>query len=110
MKNITKNSPGEHTFAFQLKAFRIPEPEREYKFHPTRKWRFDFAWIDRKIAVEIEGGTRYKSRHTSAKGFENDCEKYNAAAIDGWIVLRYTTQQILSGKAILQVKEVIRGD
>jgi hypothetical protein len=31
-----------------------------------------------------------KSRHTSVTGFTNDCEKYNAAQLLGWKVLRYT--------------------
>ena len=30
--------------------------EREYKFHKTRKWRFDFAYPDIQLAVEIDGG------------------------------------------------------
>lgn len=62
----------------------------EHKFHPTRKWRFDWAIPDLKIAIEYEGLHSAKSRHTTITGFSNDCEKYNAAALLGWIVLRYT--------------------
>jgi hypothetical protein len=34
----------------------IQVPTREYVFAPPRKWRFDFAWPDIKLAVEINGG------------------------------------------------------
>ena len=77
----------------------VPKPETEHPFHPTRDWRFDLAWPDHMIAVEIEGWAQ-ASRHTSFKGFEGDCEKYNAAQLLGWIVLRFTTEQLRKGKAV----------
>ena len=64
--------------------------ETEYKFLPNRKFRFDFAIPDKKIAIEYEGLISRKSRHTTIKGYSNDTEKYNLAAINGWCVLRYT--------------------
>lgn len=64
--------------------------EREYKFHPKRKWRFDFAYPQYMIAIEFEGLISEKSRHTTIVGYTNDCEKYTEAAKLGWIVLRYT--------------------
>ena len=59
--------------------------QRELEFHDKRKWRFDFAWIDKKIAVEIQGGIWLgkSGSHTSSNGFENDCEKRNEAVIEG---------------------------
>ena len=66
-------------------------PEREYKFHPERKWRFDFAWPEKMIAIECEGGIWSGGRHTRGIGFINDCEKYNEATILGWRILRVTT-------------------
>ena len=80
----------------------------EHRFHPGRKWRFDFAFIDQKVAIEVEGGTWSGGRHTRGSGFEKDCEKYNQAAIDGWLVLRYTSTMIKSGKAVAQIEEVIK--
>ena len=49
-------SVGEKLLDLQLRAEKISGYDREYQFHPTRKWRFDFAHLDRKIAVECEGG------------------------------------------------------
>ena len=68
--------------------------EKEYKFHPTRRWRFDYAILDKKIAIEYEGIVSNKSRHTNIKGYSKDCEKYNQAQLLGWKVLRYTALNV----------------
>jgi very-short-patch-repair endonuclease len=64
---------------------------KEYRFHPLRQWRFDYAVKYYKIAIEIEGATWAKGRHTRGGGYAKDCEKYNNACILGWRVLRYPT-------------------
>lgn len=69
-------------------------PEYEFKFHPTRKWRFDLAIPHHRIAIEIEGGTWNGGRHSRGAGFRGDCEKYNEATKMGWRVLRYTPDMI----------------
>ncbi len=75
---------------YQLSKHGFPEPEQDYKFHPTRKWMIDFAWPDDMIAVEVEGGIHSGGRHVRGVGYENDCEKYNAATLLGWRVFRFT--------------------
>ncbi len=62
--------------------------EPEYRFHPTRRWRFDFAHRPTRVAVELEGGVWTGGRHNRAGGFIADCEKYNEAAARGWLVIR----------------------
>lgn len=100
----------EETFATHLRSGCMPSlPEREVKFHPTRKWRFDFAWPDKKLAVEIEGGVYSGGRHTRAKGFIADCEKYNEAAALGWTVLRFTADEVKSLKAINMTRKTLLG-
>lgn len=81
-------------FMALCKSFGIPSPEQEFKFMDKRKFRFDFAWIDEKLAVEIEGGVWIQGRHTRGSGYVKDMEKYNLAAEAGWRVLRFTPQQI----------------
>ena len=72
---------------------------REFKFHPTRLWRIDFAWPERKLAVEIESSVhRIKGR------FAGDIPKYNALSLCGWTLLRYTAQMVKSAQAIDEVK------
>lgn len=50
-------------------------------FHPSRRWRFDFAWPSLKIAVEIQG---FGEGHNSYEGMASDYEKHNAAVQRGW--------------------------
>ena len=69
----------------------LAAPVLEHRFHQVRRWRFDFAWLDQKVAVEIEGGTFTGGRHTRGLGHHQDCDKYNAAILDGWKVLRFTS-------------------
>jgi hypothetical protein len=71
----------------------------EYRFHPRRRWRFDWAWPSARVALEIEGGAWTQGRHTRGKGFVADMEKYNAATLAGWRVLRVTPQQFENGEA-----------
>ncbi|ERL60655.1 hypothetical protein X973_06765 [Piscirickettsia salmonis] len=103
----SKVSAGERAFQLHCRLEKITLPKQEYRFHKTRKWRFDFAWPDLKIAVEVEGGTYSQGRHTRGKGFEADCEKYNMATESGWRVFRYSTQQVSQYIAIRQLKRVL---
>lgn len=73
------------------------KPVREYRFAPPRRWRFDFAYPERKVAVEVEGGVYSFGRHTRGKGYENDLEKYNTAVVMGWKVLRFTGGMVERG-------------
>lgn len=73
-----------------------PVPEYHFALGSGRRWRFDWAWPERLIALEIEGGTFVKGggRHQRREGFVADCQKYNHAALSGWIVLRVTPAQL----------------
>ena len=85
------DSDSEESFLFCLRAYDRPLLEgmvREHEFHPTRKWRFDFAWPAHRFAVEIEGITHGKGRHQQRDGFIGDAEKYEAAQLAGWTVYR----------------------
>lgn len=90
----------EAEFLVQLKLAGLDRCAREYAFHPSRKWRFDFAWPDMKVAVEAEGGIYTLGRHVRPGGYEADCEKYNEAQLLGWRVLRVTDKHVKSGAAI----------
>ena len=95
-------------FVLLCVAHGLPEPQREFRFDGRRRWRFDFAWPDAMVAVECEGGVWTQGRHTRGAGFVKDLEKYNAAVVAGWAVLRFTPQQIQSGEAVEIVKGVLR--
>lgn len=92
---MKEDSNKEASLLFYMKALgggKIPSPSKQYKFHPTRKFQFDFAWVDKKVAVECDGG-RYQfggGRHSSP----GDYDKLNEAAILGWKVIRFLNEQI----------------
>jgi very-short-patch-repair endonuclease len=80
-------------------VLRLPEATPEHRFSPTRRFRFDFAWLHQKVALEVEGGVWQYGRHNRASGFLKDLEKYNLAVLLGWRVIRCTPQQLESGQA-----------
>lgn len=84
----------ENRFEFLWKAICGPPLKREHRFDEKRKWRFDFAHHDTQVAIEIEGGMWTKSRHTNGAGYSQDCEKYNAATLQGWRIFRLTPDMI----------------
>lgn len=100
------DSPGEAAFALHCRAEKL-NPEREYVFAAPRKWRFDFAFPDRKLAIEIEGGIWNAGAHVRGGHFESDCAKYNAAIKLGWRVLRYSTAMVLRGEAINDALDIL---
>lgn len=70
----------------------------EHRFHPKRKWRFDVAFPERKIAAEIDGAVWTQGRHTQGKGFIADQEKTNEAQLLGWKVYRFVTADLETGR------------
>ena len=71
--------------------------EREYRFHPVRRWRFDAAIPEIMTAFEMEGGHWSAGRHVRPAGFESDLEKYNTAALLGWKVYRFVPRMLNQG-------------
>ena len=104
----------EDRFMRDILALRLPEPRREYRFAADvvglegpgirerlksaglKDWRFDFAWTRWKLAFEIEGAPGH-GRHTTAKGFTGDCEKYAEATLLGWTVYRVPGDWVQAG-------------
>jgi len=99
----------EAMLAFQIRVAGLPEPTREFTFHPLRKWRFDFAWPELLVAAEVEGGIFSNGRHVSPAGFVEDCRKYNEAELLGWRVLRLPAPWIDSGEGLRYVEMALRG-
>lgn len=108
-----KPSISELTLSTQLEQAGIPF-EREYLFHPERKWRADFmvgqnfAWPVRgRYLIEIDGGAWVGGRHTTGKGFEADLVKLNAAALLGYRVLRFTPAMVERGDALAVIRQAL---
>lgn len=109
-KKIIKPKPSP-TDAFTLlcKSELGVECVKEFKFHPVRKWRFDYAIPSALVALEVEGGVWTGGRHINPKGFLNDMEKYNSATLMGWSVYRTTPDDLYTGKTLKLLKTAIFG-
>jgi hypothetical protein len=81
-------------------GFPVPVPEYAFARAQGRRWRFDWAFPLAKLAIEQEGGAWTGGRHIRGKGYIGDMEKYNAATLAGWRILRFTPQQIADGTAL----------
>jgi len=71
-----------------------PGSVEEFRFAPPRRFRFDFAWIPQKVALEVNGGVWVHGRHNRGAGYIRDMEKLNLAASLGWRVFQFTPQQV----------------
>ena len=108
----------------QIEFSALPAPEYEYRFAALsvglgpgirsrlavaglKDWRFDFAWPDHKLAIEVEGGIWTEGRHTRGQGFTDDCHKYNEAQLLGWRVLRVTAGMVRSGDALRLIERAL---
>lgn len=101
-------TPTDRALLAQVETAGMPEPVREHRFHPIRQWRFDFAWPEYRVALEIEGGIWTGGGHTRGRGYREDMEKYNEAALHGWIVLRFTPKQVKNGGAMMPLDRALR--
>jgi hypothetical protein len=91
----------------QMQAAGVPAWTPEHRFHATRRWRLDYAWPERLVAVEVHGGTWADGRHTRGAGFASDREKMNTALLVGWRVLEVTTDHVRSGQALSWLEEAL---
>jgi len=115
----------EAELAQQIRVLKLPTPETEYRFamhyvgmgKELRKriqaaglkdWRFDFAWPDHMLAVEVEGGTFVGGRHTRGVGFRDDCHKYHHAMRLGWTVYRCEGTLIRMGLAVALIERLLQ--
>lgn len=79
---------------WKLASEGLPQPVREHRFHPTRKWRFDLAWVDLALAIEFQGGNWVHGGHNRGAQQQKDFEKLNEAQACGWIVLQFGTNHL----------------
>jgi len=99
----------ETLLASQIRLARLPIPKTEYSFAASvgRKFRADFAWPNRWLLVEVEGGLYSRGRHVQPAGYQKDCQKYNLATLLGWQILRFTAKMIRSGEALNTIEKAL---
>lgn len=103
-----KRTALEDRLAGQMRASGLPLPVREHRFDAVRRWRFDFAWPEWMLAVEVDGGEWVRGNHYRSEGLAADREKTLAADRAGWQVLHFTGGAVRSGAAVQALAEVMR--
>ncbi|MCR4297554.1 MAG: endonuclease domain-containing protein [Gallionella sp.] len=95
-------SKGEEGLELALRAAKAPAWVSEYRFMPERRYRADFAFLEARLLVEVEGGQWVAGggRHNRGDGYSKDIEKYNEMTIQGWRLLRVTTGMVEDGRAL----------
>ena len=80
---------------WNLLAENYMQPENEYNFDKAlgRKHRFDFAWPESKVAVEINGNA-WNTKGGGRHGQDDDLEKMNIAVSLGWRVVQFSPAMI----------------
>lgn len=102
-----KGSSLERQAAMLFAAHGLPPWEREYLFHPTLKYRFDYAWPDHRVALEIQGGTYVAGAHSRGRRQRSDFEKCNAAVLLHWRLFYADTDMVTTGVIVDTLKEVL---
>jgi very-short-patch-repair endonuclease len=100
--SLARSSKLEESFAWQLHIAQLPAGVPEYRFDKVRRWRFDRAWPELMVAVEIQGGV-----HVVREQFYKDLEKRAAAMLAGWRVLEVGPKEVKSGRAIVWLRELL---
>lgn len=81
----------EHKFFERWKQLSPKQLTLQHQFHPSRQWRFDFAHLPSKLAIEVQG---FGEGHTSYEGMLNDYEKHNEAVRLGWRIIYIMSKNI----------------
>ena len=97
---IVKKMTRDQMFLLTLKARNIPRPVPEFRFHPIRKFRLDFAWPEYKVGLEVDGGVWSGGAHGRGTGIVRDQEKTNLAAGLGWRILRCTPSKLMADETL----------
>lgn len=98
----------EAIFYALLKRAKLPRPVPEFKFHPTRKHRMDYAWPEHRLALEVEGGVWTGGKHGRGSGIVKDMEKSSLAAEEGWRMIRVTPAKLCSEATITYITNALR--
>ena len=100
-------SPLEDLFASQLNAAGLTGYVREYAAIPGRRFSWDFAFVQERLLVEIQGGVWNGGAHGRPTGITRDMNKLNQAQIHGWKVLQFDTKMVKSGEALNVTEQIL---
>lgn len=93
-----------------VKSLTGAQVVEEHKFHPKRKWRFDYAIVEDKIAIEVEGGIWRKGggAHSRPTNIVRDIEKYNEAVRLGWRLIRVQPEKLNTSYTLNLITDLLK--
>jgi hypothetical protein len=96
-------------FEIQCKINGLPEPQKEVRVVPGRKWRWDYAWAEPYcVGLEVQGGAYRRGKHHRPEGYDKDLEKLAEATLAGWLVLWATPQMLADGRALAWAQRALK--
>jgi very-short-patch-repair endonuclease len=98
----------EAKFLLMCRARKLPVPVPEYRFHPVRKFRLDWAWPEHRVGLEVDGGVWSGGAHGRGTGITRDQEKTNLAAGEGWRILRCVPSKLATMDTLDHIARALR--
>jgi len=101
-------------FVALCEAHGLPRPIREAQVIPGRRHRYDFAWYEERLLLEVDGGIWFKGEdgkgaHSRPANILRDQEKLNLATLHGWRLLRVQPRDLVQAKTLELIRRVIEG-
>lgn len=90
-----------------VELFPSVDLHTEFKFHPKRRYRIDFAHIESRTGIEVNGSTWRKGGHSSGSGIQRDYEKQRLAALQGWLIVPLSASDVRDERVLREVKAII---
>lgn len=100
----------EEKLALQIEEAGLPKPTREFRAIPGRKFRYDFAWIEHRLLIEVNGGTYARGAHSTGTGIARDYIKIRLAQDNGWKIYPFDGNSIRSGEAVEIIRQALEAE
>jgi hypothetical protein len=100
----------ENLLFWQIERRGLLIPARQYRWHPTREFRADFAYPQAylRLLIQVQGGTWVGRGHGQGSGIERDAEWACEAAIYGWYLLPVTSSMVRTGDAVDRIERALK--
>lgn len=107
-RDLTKEAAARRLFQTLCEQQGLPRPETEYQFLKTRRFRFDYAWIKERVALEVVGGVWVRGGHSRGKIQLRDMERRNLAQLAGWKVLEVPPAALFQSDTLDMLRQALQ--
>ena len=93
----------------QIRLHGLPIPTLQFRAIPSRRFRWDMAWTDHRLLLEVQGGVWTAGKHGRGSGILKDHEKLNLASAHGFRTIQVSATTIRNGLAVLWIIAALEG-